>query len=178
VTRLVLEVLRQNESAIKAYRKAGFEVVREFDCYRRDLGGAESTSSVTDSFEVVILGREALAEFAESLDWAPSWENSFAAIDRVLEDVAMLGATYEGKAVGLLVYHPGLSWIMSWVVLRPYRRRGVGTLLAQRLIERLPERVAGVKVLNVLSTDRGMAAFLCRLGFQVYASQFEMELAL
>jgi GNAT superfamily N-acetyltransferase len=67
---------------------------------------------------------------------------------------------------------------MSWVVLRRYRRRGIGTLLAKHLVERLLGRVASVKALNVLSADRGMAVFLGRLGFEVYVSQFEMERAL
>jgi ribosomal protein S18 acetylase RimI-like enzyme len=172
VRRFVLEVLQDNAAAITAYRRAGFDVTREFDAYRaqpdvRPAGGAgEAAASQRAS-------RETIAGFAEHCDWPPSWENSHSSLLRVPDELVVLVSSVEGQPAGLLVYYPGLNWITSVVVKREFRRRGVARRLIERLRAELGEGVLP-KVVNVEHADAALRALLERTGFAVYARQYEM----
>lgn len=177
VGRFLLEVIQSNEPAIRAYRKAGFEIERELGCYALDVTdprGAASDGSLT----IEPIDRDTVMTFGEDMDWEPSWENSLGAVSRIPDPLVTLGAFREGACVGAIVYAPLLGWIMTLAVRRPERRRGVGTALVRGLAERLPEMVGSVRLLNVDGADRGMRAFLARLGFRHILDQYEMSRAL
>ncbi len=176
--RFVLEVLQENESAIRAYEKAGFETVREFDCFRLGLDGVTLPAREQGDVEIRSVDRDCLSEYIDELDWPPSWENSFASIQRIPDQVLVYEATRGGRPAGLLVYYPGLSWIMTVVVKRSERRQRIGRRLVTHLIECVRERESDVRVVNVLRDDQGTQRLLAGLGFRRYVSQYEMELQL
>ncbi len=178
VERFLLEVLQENESAIRSYRKAGFEVIREFDCYQLSPSDASLDRRLTLQVELEVLERERLDELAGCLDWQPSWENSFASLRRIPDDLLLFGAWHDGELIGALGYYPALGWVTTIVVDRRFRRHGVATELMRRLIERLEGRTASIKVVNVQCDDVALAAFLHRVGFVVYVRQYEMEMPL
>ncbi|MFC2101664.1 hypothetical protein ACFLS7_01570 [Bacteroidota bacterium] len=83
VTQYLLEVIRTNTGAFKLYRKAGFQVTREFDYY------------VSLKSEVALYPLEIKEEYqikrTHDPDWntyqtfwdiLPSWQNSIASINR------------------------------------------------------------------------------------------------
>jgi ribosomal protein S18 acetylase RimI-like enzyme len=164
--RFVLEVLQENEPAIKAYERSGFEIVREFECFRLGLDDSVVPLAAEEDVEIRPVDRDRLSIFADALDWPPSWENSFASIRRI------------PRSAGLLVYYPGLSWIMTVVVKRSDRRQGVGNRLVGHLIESVRNRESDIRIVNVQRDDHGMQSFLSGLGFRRYVSQYEMELQL
>jgi ribosomal protein S18 acetylase RimI-like enzyme len=172
VKTFVLEVLQQNKPAIKAYEKTGFEITRGFDCYELSWEKLRGTETAT----IVPLERADLDLFETALDWRPSWENSFASIKRIPDDVSLYGAVIDGAPRGLIVYYPALNWIMSIVVEKEQRRRGVGS----SLVRFLKGAVGGVepraRLVNVQHDDSGMIRFLERIGFEQFVSQYEMEL--
>jgi len=172
--RFLLEVLQQNEAAIRAYRKAGFEVTRELSCFRLDVQAARRDRSPGPSFDVRPMPREAVEPFRDHADWLPSWENGFAAIARIPDRLIVLGAHVDGRCTGEVAYSPELNWIMSLIVARGFRRRGIATALVRELVGRLPEGQAGLKLLNVDRSDHGMLSALERLGFAPWVDQYEM----
>jgi ribosomal protein S18 acetylase RimI-like enzyme len=178
VERFVLEVLQENEPAIKAYEKSGFEIVREFDCLKLDFDDTEAPTAAKGDVEIRPVDRDRLSTFADALDWQPSWENNFASIRRIPDQVLLYEASRDGRPAGLLVYYPGLSWIMTIVVERSHRRQGVGSRLVKHLIEDIRDRVSDVRVVNVQRDDHGMQSLLTGHGFRRYVSQYEMELQL
>jgi ribosomal protein S18 acetylase RimI-like enzyme len=93
---------------------------------------------------------------------------------RTPDQLLILGAFDQDRCVGVIVYSPLLNWIMTLVVRRSHRRRGIGTALVGSLAERLPEGLAEVKLLNVDHSDEGMLTFLERLDFDHWIDQFEM----
>jgi ribosomal protein S18 acetylase RimI-like enzyme len=173
----VLEVLRGNEPAVRAYSKTGFTVVREFDCFELDVRQRRSGERANLAVEFRSVERERIAHYADSLDWQPSWENSFASIMRIPDEVWTFEASLEGRRAGLLVYYPALKWILSLVVERPFRRRGIGTAMLTYLISQLRTDVCCIRALNVDHADEGMIALLRRFGFNLYVTQFEMQLS-
>ncbi len=168
----VLEVLQENEPAIKAYDKTGFRVTREFDCFELNWEKIEKEADET----VIPLERNDIGIFEDALDWNPSWENSFTSIERVPDSLLIYGAVREGAPRGLIVYYPALSWIMSIVVDGAYRRNGIGTSLVRHLAGELRGKAPGARLVNVQHDDSGMIAFLKGLGFERFTGQYEMEL--
>jgi len=172
VRTFVLEVLQQNEPAIKAYEKTGFHITREFDCF--ELEWKKITGGKSDA--IVPLERDRVEVFEDALDWRPSWENSLASIGRIPDELSLFGALRDGVPRGMIVYYPALNWIMCIAVDRAYRRKGIGTSLVRHLAGSLRCGAPSVRLVNVQHDDSGMIAFLCGLGFERFVSQYEMEL--
>ncbi len=123
VKKFTLEVLKDNEPAIKAYRKAGFRIARELDCYELefDSAGARRTTDIT--IELQPIGKSDLTAFVGSLDWQPSWENSFAAIRRIphlldqiwgrVESVKLLNVNASDRGMGAFLEKNGFQRYVS-----------------------------------------------------------------
>jgi len=178
VARFYLEVIRENEPALRAYRKAGFAVTRELRCFRLPLAPLRPGTDGAAVLPLRAVDRAVVAPFAAETDWVPSWENSFAAIARIDDRLLALGAFDGETCVAELVYSPHLGWVMSLVVARPWRRRGLATALLRELARRLPEEDGSVKVLNVDAGDRATLRLLETAGAVGYVDQFEMARAL
>lgn len=178
VRKFVLEVLQKNEAAVRAYKKSGFQITREFDCFELSLKNAKFSKKLGSEIEIIPVKRDELQYFEDFLDWQPSWENSFASIQRIPDEVILLSAWYKGERIGLLVYYPALNWIMIILVASSYRRKGVATALLRNQLEQIQSRTSNVKLINVENSDTGLIAFLKQIGFVAYVKQFEMELVI
>ncbi len=172
----LLEVVATNQPAVDAYEKAGFAISREFACFElalpRERPGGPSDPGL------FVMGKEALEPFEDQRSWVPSWENSFASIRRIPDQVFIMAAIEDNRPAGLLVYYPTLNWLMSIIVRREYRGRGVGNRLMQELLRRLPASHERIRALNCPRDDKGLIGFFERLGFVEFASQYEMTRAL
>ena len=173
VKRFLLEVLQDNEAAVRAYRKAGFRVTRPFDCWE---SAAAPVPPQARPFDVRGVPAGRLDEFAAEQDWPPSWENSFDSIRRVPERMHLLGAFEGDECRGVLAYNPVLQWIMAVLVKRPHRRRGAGTALLGALAGMLPPGGRPVRMHNVDPADEGTRALLQQAGFRKFTAQYEMEI--
>jgi ribosomal protein S18 acetylase RimI-like enzyme len=170
----ILEVITDNEPAIRAYRKAGFEISRRWECFGLDLTDLSGGSALSGSSLPVPIDRRVVGTLSSAADWNPSWENSFGAIGRIPEDLICLGAMDADRCVGAIAYSPAMNWIMTLVVEPSHRRQGVGSALVHGLVEAFPDDVQSTKILNVDASDTGMTTFLDRLGFQHSIDQYEM----
>jgi len=177
VSRFYLEVIQDNEPAVRAYRKAGFEITRELRCFQlpaAPLRGRDGDGPLP----LRPVDRGAVVRFAAEIDWTPSWENSFAAIARIDDRLLILGA-FDGEAcVGEAVYSPHFNWVMSLVVSRSHRRRGIGSALLGELARNVPAEVESLKVLNVDAGDLATLRLLDAAGATSYVDQYEMALDL
>jgi ribosomal protein S18 acetylase RimI-like enzyme len=174
----VLEVIQENQPAIKAYTAAGFAVNREFDCYECPPDDLPAPPAADGTVDIHPVERDRLDEFESHLDWNPSWENSFSSLRRVPDDLQLYGAFEGEQCTGLLVYYPAINWINTLVVKKPFRRRGVATGLLGFLAGRLCGVVPVVKLVNVDHSDGAMTAFARKAGFARNVSQYEMQISL
>jgi ribosomal protein S18 acetylase RimI-like enzyme len=113
--------------------------------------------------------------FRRELDWEPSWENSFASIQRIPEEVSILAAYTKTDCIGILVYCPMLNWIMCLLVRREHRRKGIATALLSHFVRDLPSDVSHIRLINVDHNDKGMRALVDKTGFEYLINQYEME---
>jgi ribosomal protein S18 acetylase RimI-like enzyme len=176
--RFVLEVLQDNEAAIRSYRKVGFEIIRDLDCYELVLNRATFDKQLLLPVYVHPIDRAQLSQMEAFLEWQPSWENSFSSLRRIPDRVLTYGASYQGELIGALAYYPALRWVMTFVVDAQYRRQGVATRLLESLVETIQADTPAVKIVNVQGDDEATAALLTRVGLEVYVRQYEMALAI
>ncbi len=176
VSEFLLEVLQPNTAAIRAYQKTGFEITREFACYDLVADTFDAGSLPGGEFEVRFIGQPRVQAFSKHVDWNPSWENSFAGMDRIQDDLVRLGAFINGQCVGLLVYYPLLQWLMSLVVDKDFRRQGVASALLKALMAdlHLPPDVDRVKINNIDHSDLALRAFVENAGAVWVVDQYEM----
>jgi len=173
VERFVLEVLQQNEPAIKAYERSGFELARELKCYIGQVGHLQSLH-VPAFLDLCPIDRATLVRLESSADWLPSFENRFSAIDAIPDHVQITGAFEGDTCIGAAAYSPPLNWFLTLLVDPEYRRRGGGTALIRYVSATLSEQATQLAVLNVDGADTGMQAFFESLGFTPFVNQYEM----
>lgn len=178
VKKFLLEVLQVNQPAIKAYQKTGFTITREFDCFELQLAGNRPAPQRDPAIEIRPIAIDRVDRFSAHADWNPSWENAFSSIRRAADDTVMYGAFLDDTCVGEIVYYAPLNWIVSLVVHRAYRRRGIGTALVSHLIDTLPADHEALRVTNIDCSAQAMMSFFEQHGWNSFARQYEMELAL
>ncbi len=187
VRRCLLEVIRENEPAIRAYRELGFEPTRELQCYKRPadpISGAGAPGAVPASREGAgpALRIEGVSAPAWDLwtsfwDWQPSWQNSPGAVARASGRVTVLGAFRNGRGVGYVAFIPAAGRILQLAVARDARRAGVGTRLLRSVRAQVaPDR--DLTIINVDASARETAVFLMAMGFVPTVGQYEMTRAL
>ena len=173
VGRFALEVLKTNEPAIRAYRKAGFEISRELRSFSADVTAIRAVP--TPLYEIHLIDVTEFVDVAQEADWLPSFENRISAVRRLEGDVTLFGA-FDGQiCIGVYAYSDPLRWFLSLIVRRSHRRRGVGQALLAHAVARMPDGVARIAALNVDGSDVGMQAFFARLGFAPLVDQHEMQ---
>lgn len=178
VKKFVLEVIQTNEPAVKAYREVGFQITRELDCFELEAKKANLKRKADLPLKIQRVRKNILPLFRDSLDWEPSWENSFSAVMRIPDEVILYGALSKGEHAGILAYSPFLNWIMLVVVKKDFRRKGVASRLMAKALRNVSPKNTRVKLLNVDHSDTGMIKFLEKGGFQLFVRQYEMELVL
>ena len=175
ITKFLLEVLQQNTAAIRAYTKTGFKITRDFACYDLLPGSYVAAKPATITFEVRTIDKAMVQDFKALVGWQPSWENSFAGMNRIEDKLIRLGAFNGDQCVGILVFYPLLRWIMSLVVVEDFRRRGVASALMAALMADLPDHTDLVKINNIDHSDKVMLAFFEKAGAKWVIGQYEME---
>ncbi len=178
VQKFFLEVLQPNVVAIRAYQKVGFSISREFVCFDVTLDQVDPDLGSSCGFDVLPVAVDTVMEFQSQIAWQPSWENSFAAMRRIHNDLICLGAFDGQRCIGVVAYYPVLNWIMTLVVSSEFRRRGLASKLLRSLLTNICDQQPVTKLNNVESTDEAMMLTLQRAGFRRVVDQYEMELQL
>jgi ribosomal protein S18 acetylase RimI-like enzyme len=173
-----LEVLQDNEPAVRAYQKAGFAITRELDAFSIEWEHARLNNGVGKNIEIYSIPKAQLDQTAKFFDWQPSWENSLASIHRIPDEALYLGAYIQGSLVGVLVHYPLLNWILCLAVHKSFRRLRIGTALLGHLHASISAQFPSTRIINVEHTDIGMIKFLESAGFIFFGNQYEMKLNL
>lgn len=175
IKQFYLEVLQENNSAIRAYQKTGFKIKRSLDCFLLENKKFKSIEHSRIPVQYKQIKASEIDDFETFSDWPPSWENSFEAIKRIPDEIIIITAEYSINKVGLIVYYPLLNWIMALLVDPKYRKMGVGSSLISELIKLINGKVDEIKFLNIQSDDEDFIFFLKASGFETLTAQFEMK---
>lgn len=169
IGQVLLEVIKGNEPAIRAYSNTGFEKVRFFHCYK-------GTPLIERKQEAVTVLREEAPDWALLASWAaqqPSWSNSIDAIRREGPGTITWIAWLEDKPVGFISVFRDAQRIRQIAVDPGLRRRRIGS----SLLERVREELGGpFSLINVDDRNEGLKIFLEQSGLAPAAQQYEMVL--
>jgi ribosomal protein S18 acetylase RimI-like enzyme len=171
IEQFLLEVVTTNSGAIALYENLGFRTIRELallQCDQRITGGVRRPGHV----EVRDIGEPDWNELRSFWDAEPSWQNSIDAVERSRISKRILGAYFEGKCVGYIVFSSTFGRVAQLAVDRDHRHRGVGTALVLAMQDAMADGFS----MQVINIDKAAAAieFFTNLGFYERLSQYEM----
>lgn len=169
----LLEVLQHNIGALSVYRKLGFEVTREFYYFKLENNQISKTIRTLDfPYTLKSIKIDEYDSIPNFWDFKPSWQNSIEAIERGLEDFICLGVFSEGNLIGYGVFDPISGDVTQIAVDKRFRRRGVGSLLFQKMLE--SNKHSSIKVINTDIECHSITAFLQSKNIEPAGKQFEM----
>ncbi len=170
---IVLEVIDTNERAIRAYRRVGFEEVREVDCFKGRAGALLSKTTPDVPGTVKVRSRKSLPWEALPAFWnfQPTWQNGLAALRRGAGILAYLSLEKGQELVAYGAVAPDTGRVPQFAVHPQYRRQGLGRLLFHHLRQ---QSKMPLSILNISREDEGTRLFLEKIGFEKYLGQYEM----
>ncbi|WP_367867714.1 GNAT family N-acetyltransferase [Pedobacter sp. WC2423] len=169
VKKMVLEVITGNHSAIKAYEKMGYTVVRKLNCYSGKLSVIKH-NRVTTLKEIESFN---WSEFIAFWDTVPSWQNAVQSLENTKEHCHVAGAYINDLLVGYAIFNPVSRKINQFAVAAAYRGQGIGNELFSYINEVVEQQE--VYVYNVDHQAVSTLEFLKSVGLLEKTAQFEMS---
>ena len=169
----LLEVIKTNTNALELYKKQGFEIVREFECFRLEKSMLEATMNYNISQQQI--SNYDLEQFLKFWDFSPSWQNSIDSITAKKDKYYCINVNLNDKVVGYGIIDKITGNIPQIAVHKDYRRRGIAKCIITELINNTDSN--RISVLNV-DKDSTLAKFLHDLNFEHFVDQYEMILTL
>ncbi len=173
VSRYLLEVLQTNTPAIAVYRKNGFGICAEYDCYNQSISALNLDRPYPEEIGIRPAGIGEVEKMADAADFMPSWQNSLESVSRGIEGLLVKGAYAGERCVGCCVADPLTGDITQIAVDSGWRRRGIGSALMKAVSEDM--KSDRVKVLNIDTQCRSMSGFLKAINMAEGLKQFAMS---
>ncbi len=175
VTQYLLEVIKTNIKAFELYKKADFEVLREFDYWISPIDLLTiKTDESNSNFTLREITNPDWDQFAAFQDFHPSWQNSKEAIIRKMNSFKF-ASIFDGEtliAYGIIEKHTGD--IPQFGVSNNYRRKGLGTALFSWFAK--TSESGNLKIINTDFKDNGIKKFIESMSFKPGFGQYEMLL--
>jgi ribosomal protein S18 acetylase RimI-like enzyme len=173
IKKFILEVLQENQPAIKAYQKAGFSIARDFVCYRIQPKNFVRRETTLDNIVVRTIPKTLLKQYLSFLDYEVSWEYAYSAIKNIREKLTIKGAFTENNCVGFIVFYPTLNWIFMLGVKEECNDKGIEYILLEQIIQDVSRDVQEIKFNNIPPRHR-LCNVLEAANFELYTTQYEM----
>ena len=170
VEQYLLEVIKSNTSAVELYKKQGFEIQREFQCFQLD----KNKYNPITTYKVEHVDRINLRQLTEFWDFKPSWQNSIDSISAIPEAFLYSIVRFDNTIVGYGIIDKRTGDIPQIAVNKHYRGKGIARSIITDLIENTESYK--ISVLNVDDESKCNKDFLIKLGFEHIVGQYEMLL--
>jgi ribosomal protein S18 acetylase RimI-like enzyme len=177
IEQCLLEVIQENEPALRSYKTMGLHVTRSLDCYRAKKDDLLFAEEELDGITITSTTRPDWKTYRHFWDVEPTWQNTGSAIAHTPDEKVILEAREEGnELIGYAVFFPKIGSIAQLAVMPDKRGNGVGKAL---LKEVLSQTIApALLVINVDTTAVELKTFLERRHFTRFLGQYEMVLEL
>lgn len=173
VEQYLLEVIQSNIPAVELYKKQGFEILREFQCFSLDKNNFNHMSSYKID-HVSLINENIWGNLISFWDFKPSWQNSADSIKTVSDSFLYSIIRKENKIAGYGIVDKKSGDIPQIAVDKYYRGNGIGKAIISDLINMTES--SKISVINVDSQCSSMENFLLNLEFKPFVSQYEMTL--
>jgi ribosomal protein S18 acetylase RimI-like enzyme len=175
VEQYLLEVIQSNTSAVQLYKKQGFQIIRELECFQLDKN--KYNQSATWKVEHVDkINWSDWKELTEFWDFTPSWQNSIDSINAVLGSFIYSIVRVDNIIVGYGVIDKTTGDIPQIAVNKQYRNKGIAKSIVADLLRNTESN--RISATNVDGQSKFMKDFLLKIGFEYVINQYEMILEL
>lgn len=173
ISQYLLEVLQHNTNAVSVYQKIGFTVSREFNYFSQKVEEINSNSkAMNPKYKIQSIDLSLSKSMAELWDFSPSWQNSFEAVARKMEDFKIVGAFDGQKLIGYCIFEPNSGDITQIAVHKEHRRKGIASNLLTEVFKE--SRHSSVKCINTEIGCDSISEFLLSNDIPLKGKQFEM----
>ena len=172
IDRCVLEVITNNEKAIRAYKKSGFETNKRFKCFKLKCESIDSNTVEGLTIRTVKNVDLDLYQYPASI--SPSFLDHSGQLVFNLKNEIILEARIEEELVGFAIFQHKSGRISQLGVMPEYRRKGVGSALLAEVLGQSENKQ--LTVLNIDENAEREVCFLKKKGFANEIDQWEMEL--
>lgn len=173
VRQILLEVITENEKAVRLYRRMNFRETRRLLLFeqRKSFDYSPKTGFVVR--EIAAPQRPDWKLLKSFRDGKTSWQNSIEAAERSLSEKIVFGAFSRENCVGYGIFFPKSAHVVQLAVDKNHRRKGVGSLILNEM-----QRAAGkdkpLRATNVDDNLKDAVSFLKNRNFGETLCQFEM----
>jgi ribosomal protein S18 acetylase RimI-like enzyme len=169
ISKVQLEVIVENERAVRAYEKIGFQRKRELVC----LKGMLNVTDTSDVSDVRIIEENDREKFRSFWDFVPAWQNSITAAEKSENQCVTYGIYSEDDLQAYVICNPNAKRILQIAVNKEHRRRGLGRRLFSFFSS---EHSNKVSMINIDNSSNETMKFLSAMGLKEFIKQYEMEL--
>ena len=173
VTQYLLEVLQHNSKAVSVYKNLGFEISREFNYFFKKTDEIELNINAFDpSYQAEQLDLSKSKSMINFWDFIPSWQNSFEAISKKIDDFKIIGVYKNENLVGYSIFEPNSGDITQIAVDKNFRRKGIASILLKEILK--TNQYNSIKVINTEVGCSSITEFLQSNSIFLEGKQFEM----
>ncbi len=177
VKQCLLEVLDNNDKAIKIYKNLGFKVEREFNYFIQNKDAIVlNANKIENNFLINPINLEIGNQINGFWDFTPSWQNCFDSLSRETGGFITLGLYNENLLIGYGIIEPSSGDIPQLAIHPDFRRRGLATTLLAELLKY--NQAPSIRVINTDKKCTNITAFLESWNIQASGGQYEMILDL
>jgi ribosomal protein S18 acetylase RimI-like enzyme len=173
VSKYLLEVLQHNTKAISVYKKLGFCASREFNYFvQKNEKLKLNAASAKADYKMEAIDLSQAESSSAFCDFIPSWQNSFEAIARKVDDFKMLGVFKESKLAGYCILEAKSGDITQIAVDKNHRRMGIASQLLKEMVKL--NQHDSIKCINTEIECESITEFLKSNSILPRGKQFEM----
>lgn len=175
IEQCILEVLTQNDRAIRVYKGIGFEKVKYYRCFvlNKPLADFRNKKPFA-AINIQVMKRYNPMIYEGFGNAVPGFSGSVDITSGIKPDDVVVEARVDNQFVGFAIYKPWPGRISLISVKPEMRRQGIGTALIRHICKNShPKKVS---VINVNEDNDDAVAFFESLGFCNDMNQYEMRM--
>lgn len=176
VNQCVLEVLTQNEKAIKVYENIGFEKSQLFKCFKLPIERITIPKSPDLDLQIYNVNIPDFHTYDKYNSYHPSFLDSSKMLSYNLPNETIVEARYGGECVGYAIFQPSIGRISQIGVDPKKRQMGIGSSLIKYIFDTSVQK--SLSILNVNHEAKETLKFFTKMGFENQLDQFEMTMNL
>jgi ribosomal protein S18 acetylase RimI-like enzyme len=173
---IVLEVIRENERAVKTYNKIGFRTQRMLSSFSRDIrkNSLQKRAREKDLFLLKhnrVQNEKTEIFLRENSDIEASWQNSYESASRSPYEKSLI-MLKDNELAGVMLYNPNNGRISQICIKRSLRRQGIATALLREAGK--SSESSFLSCINVQEDYAPAINFFDKSGFSFLVNQQEM----
>jgi ribosomal protein S18 acetylase RimI-like enzyme len=165
----LLDVICENQKALKIYQNLGYSILRKVICYKGKVSEYNGYR-----YQIEAIGLPAENELKQFWNHKPTYQNSLFCIKNNPEKHVVFGAFNLENLIGYIIFDKNTLRIKQFGIDKAFRNKGLGHLLFYQVQMQQPE--TDIVLINIDENDLETNKFLRNIGFNKLIEQYEMML--